>query len=91
VTYRYATTFDRTFRHLPPDRQRRVTHGIVGLIDRLEARQLPSGMGLKRLRGALWEFRVGLHDRVLIKFEGSVVTFALVGSHDDIHRYLKHG
>ena len=48
-------------------------------------------MGLKRLHGALWEFRIGLHDRVILKFEGSVVTFALVGSHDDVHRYLKHG
>ena len=59
------------------------------LIDLLGQSQLPSGFGFKRLRGALWEFRAGLADRVLFDLESGSVTFVLVGNHDEIHRYLK--
>jgi len=89
VTYRFAPSFDRSFRRLPLDRQRRVQKAVDRTIDLLEAGQLPVGLGLKRLRASIWEFRAGLADRIIFRLEGSEATFVLAGNHDEIRRYLK--
>ena len=90
MTFQFAPSFDRSFTRLPPDRRRRVRQGVDRLIDLFDQGQLPSGFGFKRLRGNMWEFRVGLSDRVIFILEGSVVTFVMVGDHEDVRRYLKH-
>ncbi len=90
VTFRYAPSFDRDYQRLPRDRQQRVRHAVDLAIDLFAAGQMPAGLGLKRLRGPVWELRAGLGDRVVFTLAGSIVTFVLVGAHDEIRRYLRH-
>jgi len=52
---------------------------------------LPIGIGLKKLRKHLWEARAGLDDRIVFSREGDLVEFLIVGSHDEIARFLRRG
>ena len=54
-----------------------------------ETKQLPQGLGLKRLRGDFWEVRVGLEDRIIFRLSGELVEFAIVGNHDEVARFLR--
>jgi hypothetical protein len=52
-----------------------------------------SGIGLRKLRGNFFECRSGLRTRLLLEpLKDHSLYFHLMGSHDDIHRFLKrHG
>jgi hypothetical protein len=52
-----------------------------------------SGIGLRKLRGNFFECRSGLQTRLLFEpLNDSFLYFHLMGSHDDIRRFLKrHG
>ena len=90
MIYDYTPSFDRSFKRLPPTHQERVRHEVKALVDFFATGQRTAGLGLKQLRKPWWEIRVGLDVRVLFAFEGDVISFVLVGNHDDIRRYLKH-
>lgn len=47
------------------------------------------GLGLKHLSGSIWEIRSTLKDRILFSFNDDEVFFLIIGSHDDVRRYLK--
>ena len=89
MTYRFAPSFDQTFLRLPSDRQARVKKSVDRLIDRLNQKLLPAGVGLKRLRGNLWELRAGLGDRIIFSLDGQLATFIMAGTHDEVRRFLK--
>jgi len=91
MRYERKPAFDRTFRRLPPDRKTRVKGAIQQLVIFFETRQQPQGLGLKRLRGAYWEIRAGLGDRVLFRLSGGLVEFIIAGNHDEIQRFLRAG
>jgi mRNA-degrading endonuclease YafQ of YafQ-DinJ toxin-antitoxin module len=48
-----------------------------------------SGLGIRRLRGDYFECRLGRDLRVVFKLEGSTLTMAALGSHDDVRRFIK--
>ena len=56
----------------------------------LESGQAPLGLGLKKLGPGIYEFRIGLALRGVYIEEGPVLALALLGSHDDVRRFLKH-
>jgi mRNA-degrading endonuclease RelE of RelBE toxin-antitoxin system len=89
VNYEYKPSFDRTFKKLRPDAKKRVTRALTLLIDFFETGQRTSGLGLKQLRGSFWEIRVDIKIRVIFTFEGDTVSFIVVGTHDDITRFLR--
>ena len=89
MTYSFASSFDRLFKRLPTDRRRRVQLAVNRLIDLLDLGHRPAGLGLKLLRKEIWEFRIGLRDRVVLKLERSSVIFLIVGNHEDVQRDLK--
>lgn len=47
------------------------------------------GLGLKKLRGNLYEFRVDIQNRIVVAFEGDTYYLAYYGNHDDIERFLR--
>ena len=47
------------------------------------------GLGIKHLRGALWEARAGIQIRVVYDLSADQITFILAGSHDDVKNFLK--
>jgi len=46
------------------------------------------GLGFKKINHDKYEFRVGLRLRVIVKVEADKYYLVLVGSHQDIKRYL---
>lgn len=50
---------------------------------------LHSGLGIRRLQKNHFEFRVDRNTRVVLKLEGSTAILRMVGSHDDVRRFLK--
>ena len=49
-----------------------------------------SGLGMRRLGGNLYEFRVGRDLRVLFELHGSRAELTMIGNHDDVRRFLKN-
>lgn len=92
MRYERKPAFDRSIRRLSPDRKERVKSAVRRLVDFFEVRQLPHGLGLKRLRGDYWELRAGLGDRIIFRLTGDVVEFVIVGTRDEMKRFLaRHG
>ena len=89
--YYYAPRFERDYRKLDRKEQEAVDEAIGTLLRYLSREiELPHGLGLKRLIHDYWEIRTSLKTRVV--FESNVpVGFLLVGSHDDVRRFIKNG
>lgn len=51
--------------------------------------ELPVGLGFKKIGPDKYEFRAGLRLRIIVKVEGDTFYLVLVGSHDEIKRYLR--
>jgi hypothetical protein len=49
-----------------------------------------SGLGIRRLQRNHFEFRVDRNTHVVFELEGSIATLRMVGSHDDVRRFLKN-
>lgn len=86
---RYLKRFDRFPRHeqlliLDTDRQ---------IQSYYETRQAPFGLGIKQLyaRGAekILEARVSYSIRIVLAERADAVSFVLVGTHDEVKRYLR--
>ncbi|MDI6815998.1 MAG: hypothetical protein QME41_02240 [Actinomycetota bacterium] len=89
MNYEYKSSFERMFKKLEPGVKIRVVDAIFSLIDFFETGQRTVGFGLKQLRGDFWEIRVDLKIRVLFVFESDTVSFIVVGTHDDISKFLR--
>jgi len=89
VRYRLTATFKRCNSKLPPDRQKAVRDALASLDEALLRGQPSSGLGLKQLRRGFWEIRAGISDRVVFYRAKDCIEFLIVGSHDDIRRFLK--
>ena len=88
---RYFTSreFDRRLGKLPMERKDRAKKSIDMAVAFFEKGELPQGLGMKPLGHDLWEIRAGLLDRVIFHKHGNVIKFLLVGTHDEIRRFLK--
>ena len=86
----YGKTFLRTFKRLDRQRQQAAIETVQSLLTYLkERKQLPAGLGLKKLAKAYWEVRTTLADRIVFEWLEDQVAFRLVGSHDDVRRFLR--
>lgn len=89
---RYVRTaaFKRAYRGLDGTRQERADSTLLKLADAFETGQISPGFGLKPLQHGIWEARSGIHDRILFRREpDDVVELLLIGTHDEIKRFLK--
>lgn len=90
MEFAYASYFNKRFKKLHPDDQAKVKNAIASLFDYFDRKNpLPAGLGLKNLRGDLWEIRVGIRTRIIFELSDKII-FWLVGSHDEISRFI-HG
>lgn len=55
----------------------------------LAAGEAPVGLGLKKLGQGVYEFRAGLALRGVYVEEGELLALTLLGSHDEVRRFLK--
>ena len=89
MRYRSLPAFERHLRKLDPARSARVKQAMERLVAFFETGDLPAGLGLKPLRHDLWEVRAGLLDRILFHREDDLIEWLIVGTHDEIRRFLK--
>lgn len=91
MRYSQLPSYARSLRSLR-DRSRleAIHQAVLHLVSCFEKRTPPSqGLGLKKLRGHIWEVRSHLQDRVLFSWKGNLAVFLAAGAHEDIKRGLK--
>jgi hypothetical protein len=47
------------------------------------------GLGIRQLRPGIYEARIGLELRAVFVREGDTLVVELLGTHDDVRRYLR--
>jgi mRNA-degrading endonuclease RelE of RelBE toxin-antitoxin system len=82
-------SFQRAYHRLSPAERDRVKKALRLLQDYLDTGYAPIGLGLKKLGSGVYEFRVGLALRGVYVEEGSLLALVLLGSHDEVRRFLK--
>lgn len=94
MTLKYKARFEKAFRKLSANDQRRVTETIEQIDRFFTTRQAPEGLGLKKLfstesAGAVCEARATLALRVLFSIQQEIVTFLMVGDHDEVQWFIR--
>ncbi len=82
-------SFQRAYDRLPSAERERVKKALMLLQQHLDTGHAPVGLGVKKLGPGVYEFRVGLALRGVYVEEGSVLALALLGSHNEVRRFLK--
>jgi len=90
LNYFFKPSFTRCFKKLDQIKQKQAIEAIEALKTVLDSGVKPEGLGLKRVSNMLWEIRSSLKDRILFTFKKDIVTFVLIGNHDEVTRYLKN-
>ena len=86
----YGRTFVESFKRIEPSRQEVVLQALeVCLACLVRRTALPPSLDLKRLRKYYWQIRSSLADRIIFEWHGDDIIFRLVGSHEDIRRFIK--
>ena len=83
------TSFQRLYDRLSPTERERVKKALRLLQESFQSGHAPAGLGLKKLGQGVYEFRAGLALRGIYVEEGPLVVLTLLGSHDDVRRFLK--
>lgn len=86
----YAPAFLRLLNKLAPPVRAGVKTTVSKVIDLCETGRRSVGLGIKHLRGDLWEARSGIKIRVVYSMSEDEIRFLLAGSHDDVKNFLKH-
>lgn len=85
----FTPRFERGYQKLSRTEQEAVDRAMDTLLRYLDREAgLPAGLGLKRLTGDYWEIRASLKTRLIFEFK-KPLGFLLVGSHDDIKRFIR--
>jgi hypothetical protein len=80
----------RALRALPQAQRKRIGDVITAVRDGFGAPHLHSGLGIRRLRGSLFECRAGLKLRLTFAAEPGLLSFSDLGTHDEIRKIIKH-
>ena len=88
MRYAYQPSFLEATRRLSAAQAAGVVKGIEKFQQAIESGQWPAGLGLTHLRGAYFEFRVGLQFRVVYCRHDDLVQYLLYGTHDRVRRFL---
>ncbi|OGR96428.1 MAG: hypothetical protein A2V88_09380 [Elusimicrobia bacterium RBG_16_66_12] len=85
----FLRRFDRSMARLPAGERAQALQALERLLSHFNGGPRPIGLGLRKLRGAFWEIRLSLANRIVFLLERDVATFVLVGDHDEIRRLLR--
>lgn len=89
MRYIYKEAYLRAFVRLPPSLQELVQGADQQLKDYYETGRAPYGLRLTQLVPKVFEARATRAVRIVWKVEGDLVTFVLVGNHDEVSRFLR--
>jgi len=90
MRYFVTSAYEEHIKALSDQRKKRVQRAIRLAIAFFETGDLPQGLGMKPLKYGIWEIRAGLSDRALFRKNKDVIEFIMVGTHDEIRRFLKN-
>ena len=93
LRYSFKSQFQTAFDKLPKNRQSLTLKALEALQSHFEGKAVSHGLGVKKLyEGAgrkTFEARVTIDLRIVWVETNEEVVFALIGSHDDVRRFLK--
>lgn len=82
-------SFERYIRRFTPAEKARLVVALEKFNDFLVTGHISSGLGFKKIGNDIYEFRIDIRLRVIVKYEGDTLYMVLAGSHEDIKRHLK--
>ena len=82
-------SFERTLKKVSAKDKEKLKKSLHQLNEFFRLGALPKGLGLKKLAGHIYELRVDIRLRVILHLDEEIAYLVLIGSHDDIKRYLK--
>jgi mRNA-degrading endonuclease RelE of RelBE toxin-antitoxin system len=83
-------SFERSVKRLDRQNKDDLAEGLESFNEFLVSGKTPAGFGFKKIGRGIYEFRVDIRLRVIIKVEGEDYYLVLAGNHDDVRRYLRH-
>ncbi len=81
--------FERCVKKLTPFEKKQVVKALDNFNNYVLTGRVPAGLGFKKINHDKFEFRAGLRLRVVAKEASDVFYLVLVGTHEDIKRYLR--
>lgn len=90
MKYLVGHGFERRIKKLHPNIRIETQRRIDIFVRAVEAGQTPIGLGIKKLKQDIWEFRVSISLRILFLWNRDTITFLFLGSHNEIQQFLKH-
>jgi mRNA-degrading endonuclease RelE of RelBE toxin-antitoxin system len=82
-------SFEKCIKKLSNTDKEKLKKSLHQLNSFIEFGLLPKGLGFKKIKGNIYELRVDIRLRIILQMDEEVIYLVLVGSHDDIKRYLK--
>lgn len=83
--------FHRQLQRFPPTTQVEILFACIQVPAAFASPKRHSGLGLRKIHvDGYWEIRVGLGLRVVLSLERDTCVFKMVGSHDDVRRFLRN-
>jgi len=89
VEIEYASSFLRIYKKLHKPDQDGIKETTGHIIDYYVTGQKTLGLGIRQLRGDIWEGRQGIKRRIVYHLGEDRLNFLLAGSHDDIQNFLR--
>ena len=91
---KYKARFEKAFRTLSAQDQRRVIDTVEQVDRFFSTRQAPEGLGLKKLfskesLGVVCEARATLALRVLFTVQQDTLLFLMVGDHEEVRQFIR--
>ncbi len=83
-------SFERSIRRFTSIEKDQLVIALGKFNDFLVTGRISSGLGFKKIRHDIFEFRIDIRLRVIVKDEDDAFYMVLAGSHEDIKRYLKN-
>lgn len=83
-------SFERLVKKLPAEEKKQLARGLETLNTYLLTGIAPYGFRYKKIGDNIYEFRIDIKLRVIVKEKDNIIYLALVGGHDDIRKYLRN-
>lgn len=85
----YLQSYDRSFKRLDRQIQKKVISAIDSLLEFIQTRQKPEGLGLKKVYKNYWEIRLDIKNRIIFEVSGKTINIAFIGNHNAVKTFLK--
>jgi len=83
-------SFERSFNKLSAQEKKLTTESLKRFNFMLVSKKIFVGLGFKKINHDKYELRVNIRLRVIIKSEKDAYYLVLVGSHDEVRKYLRN-